>query len=219
MEGVAISLESMGIAQMGLGKFNEAQSSFELSLHLYPRRANMFEITQHIGEVNFAKAGECYDRSDKDGAEALFQMAIKYYIEAKNIAIKMNDEKLLILADKSLATTYKYEYMLLNKEYSTEKREFIEQFHKDIINRAAKFKFNLSSIYWDDMLVLYNQGNFGKGIEAGLKAENLFVQEIRNLQDEEAILTNKNWIKHIAIFITCCCKYAMLILNCQMMLF
>ena len=186
MEGVALSMENMGLALMGLKKFNEAQSSFELSLRVNPRRANMFGITNLIGYVNFCKACACYNLSDRDGAEPLLQMSKKYFIEARNIAMKMNDDRRLIKADTFLARTY-----ILDS--TTEKQELVEQFYEDLINRAKKFKFReLPSIYWAYMRVLYNQDKYGKAIEAGLKAENLFVQVIKNLQDEEAILTKKD---------------------------
>ena len=181
VESMALSLKNIGKAQLGLKQFDEALQSFELALNLNQHPVNVCEVTNLIGSAYFDKAYDC----NNYGADALLQKCIKYFIESRNNAIKINSEWRVQQAGTNLARTY----ALLDK---TEKQD-LAQFFENLLDRAERLKFpELGTIYFNYTQYLFNQGEFDKAIEYGLKSENLFARVIQNLKEEEAILTRKD---------------------------
>ena len=70
------------------------------------------------------KASDCARHSDNDGANAMLQMSKKCFTEARNHAIKINNNFLIIKVDIGIAKTYHIR-LFFDK---TEKYDVVVQF-------------------------------------------------------------------------------------------
>ena len=86
VEGKVLALVNIGTAQLGLKQFDEALGSFELALNLNQHPVNVCELTNLIGSAYLCKAYYW----NIDGDDALLQKGKEYFIESRNLAIKIN---------------------------------------------------------------------------------------------------------------------------------
>ena len=141
---VAPSLVVIADAQHELHQLDEALSSCELVLNLAQDFHLVNKATCLMGVIYSEKALLCKEHSDNDGANAMLHMSKKWFTEARNQAIKTNDEFFILKVDMDIASTQCEE--LIDE---TEKYDTVVQFFENLIDRAEKLKFPmlLDNIY------------------------------------------------------------------------